>query len=155
VAEYGVSDILAERLGLENLGIPIEVIDGNVGYGRICIAKNVENTTELVKHCKKVFGTKIVRFYDAKREINRVAVGSGACGSLLEKIPNDVDTFITGDVKHSQFLKAKELGITLIDAGHFYTEYVCLEYLQKKINEKFPEVTAVIAENSVDITEYY
>ena len=34
------------------------------------------------------------------------------------------DTFVTADVKYDQFLEAKALGITLMDAGHYATEQV-------------------------------
>ena len=52
---------------------------------------------------------------------------------------------MTADVKHDQFLRAKELGLNLIDAGHFNTENVVIPVLRDWLAGKFPDLELRIA----------
>ena len=53
------------------------------------------------------------------------------------------DTFITSDLKYNQFLDARELGINLIDAGHFPTENVVLPTLVEWLVKGFPDLQII------------
>ena len=48
------------------------------------------------------------------------------------------DTFVTADVKYDQFLEAKALGITLMDAGHYATEQVVCPKIVEYLARCFP-----------------
>ena len=48
------------------------------------------------------------------------------------------DTFVTADVKYHQFLDAKAMGLSLIDAGHFPTENLVCPRLCAALSERFP-----------------
>lgn len=50
-----------------------------------------------------------------------------------------VDTFVTGEAKHHEYLDAKRLGVNLIVAGHFATEKVVLKSLGEKMRNAFPD----------------
>ena len=65
------------------------------------------------------------------------------------------DTFVTSDVKYNQFWDAKDLGMNLIDAGHFYTENPITGCLAEKIAAKFPEVEVKISETHRDCMKFY
>lgn len=78
--------------------------------------------------------------------VYRVAVGGGSCGSMLEEaVEAGCDTFLTADIKYSVFLRAKELGINLIDAGHFHTETVVIPVLKTHLERRFPDVEFIIS----------
>jgi putative NIF3 family GTP cyclohydrolase 1 type 2 len=66
---------------------------------------------------------------------------------LEETAATGCDTFVTADVKHDQFLRARELGLNLVDAGHFNTENVVIPVLQGWLGEAFPGLTTRIAEH--------
>ena len=88
-------------------------------------------------------------------EVCRVAVGGGACGDCVQEAhAAGCDTFVTADVKYNQFWDAKDLGINLVDAGHFWTENpVCL-YLADKLRAAFPEIVVKVSENHTDCIRF-
>ena len=65
------------------------------------------------------------------------------------------DTFVTSDVKYNQFRTAFEMGLNLIDAGHFHTENPVMPVLTAKLREAFPEVTVIFSENHADCMKFY
>ena len=80
-----------------------------------------------------------VRYVDGGRPVRRVAVGGGSCGSMLaDVVAAGCDTFVTADVKYNVFLDAAELGINLLDAGHFATEDVVCRPLAAWLGAQFP-----------------
>ena len=50
--------------------------------------------------------------------------GGAGAGDMLLAWERGCDTYVTADVKHHEFIAANELGLNLIDAGHFPTENV-------------------------------
>ena len=86
----------------------------------------------------------------------KVAVGGGACaGELRAAVKAGCDTFVTSDVKYNQFWDAKELGVNLIDAGHFHTENPVVAVLAEKLQAAFPELEVKISEKHRDCTKFY
>jgi len=64
------------------------------------------------------------------RKIKRVALCTGAGGSLLEQVNNkNTDLYITGDITYHAALRAKELGLNVLDIEHFDTEKFFVEAL--------------------------
>ena len=61
----------------------------------------------------------------------------------------------TTDVKYNQFWDARDLGLNLIDAGHFYTENPVVSVLAEKIAAAFPGVEVRISESHRDCMEFY
>ena len=88
-----------------------------------------------------------VRFADSGKPVCRVAVGGGSCASMLEDaLAAGCDTFVTADVKYNQFLDAKALGITLMDAGHYATENVICPKIVQYLSLKFPGIPVRISQ---------
>ena len=76
----------------------------------------------------------------------RVAVGGGACGSgMMDALAAGCATFVTSDLKYNDFWDARDLGLNLIDAGHFYTENPVCVYLAERVQAQFPDVFVKIS----------
>ena len=135
-AEGGVNDALAARLGLSG----VEKLPG--GDGIIRVGNIKENScTDFAALAKERLGAGAVRYVDTGRPVRRVAVGGGACGGYFRAAAQEgCDALVTSDVKYDQFLDAKAIGFTLIDAGHFPTENVICPVLEGWLREHFPEV---------------
>ena len=75
------------------------------------------------------------------RKIKKIALCTGAGGSLLEQLSNkNVDLYITGDITYHSALRAKELGLNVLDIEHFETEKFFVEALYDKLVEfKIPK----------------
>lgn len=117
-AEGGVNDILAALLGLKNV-----VRFGEKGLGRIGELDVPVSAEELAVTVKNTLGAPYVEYSDANRPIKRVAVVGGAASSMVaEALAEGADAFVSGEIKHNFMTDAPDTGMTLIAAGHFYTE---------------------------------
>lgn len=157
IANEGISDMMLALLDFRGETKVLEPIhkDGS-GYGRIVELDFMSDAKSLADICKKAFGCKVVRYYDSGRIIKRVGVCSGAGGSkddVANAAKKGCDALITGDVKHSGFIEALNRGITVIDAGHFYTENIICGKIAAEIEAELG-VEAFIGENSVDVVKY-
>lgn len=104
------------------------------GYGKICECEEM-TASELATLVKEKYNCSCVRYIDGKRPIKTVALCSGAGSSQTPlAISKGVDAYITGDVKHSDFIDSERAGLTLIDGGHFHTENIVLPYLKNVLS---------------------
>ena len=68
------------------------------------------------------------------RKIRKVALCTGSGGSLLEQVNNKgADLYITGDITYHTALRAKELGLNVLDVEHFDTEKFFVEALYNQL----------------------
>ena len=146
----GVNDVLARTLGLNDVHVigPIKTD----GQGRECgllRAGSIKEIsfTEYAQHVKSALKCEGLRYVDAGKPVHRVAVGGGACASeLLDVYDAGCDTFVTADCKYNQLWDAHDLGINLIDAGHFETENPVCAPLAAYLRKKFPEIEVILSE---------
>lgn len=133
IADGGTNDSLAELLGIE----VTRTEDPILRLG------TVESTTaeNLAGKIAKTLNTK-VRYADAGRKIEKIAICTGAGCSLIEAA-GEIDAFITGDASHHNFLDCIQAGITLIAAGHYETEIVVVPVLVKKLQAQFPDIEII------------
>ena len=158
-APGGVNDILAQKLGLAN----IEVIapKGTDPQGRpwgLLRQGTVESQSleAFLPKIKKALGCPGLRYADGNKPVHRVAVGGGACaGEMRLAAAAGCDTFVTSDIRYNQFWDARELGINLIDAGHFYTENPVCTYLTEKLREQFPELNVAMSAWHYDCANFF
>ncbi|MDY0212245.1 MAG: Nif3-like dinuclear metal center hexameric protein [Desulfuromonadaceae bacterium] len=105
------------------------------GLGRI--GKLPEPTTlaafaHICKEQLKCATLRIVGSQDAP--VHRVAVCSGSGSSALYAAKfSGADVLVTGDLKYHEAQSAAELGISVIDAGHFATEIIVATGLQNTL----------------------
>ena len=117
----GVNDSLCALLEIKNAEPFGE------GIGRI---GDLDERVDLLSFAKKVRDTlsaPTVSVADAKREVSRVAVlGGSGKDEIFSALAAGADTFVSGELGHHALTDAADLGINLIEAGHFYTEdHVC------------------------------
>ncbi|MCD7822552.1 MAG: Nif3-like dinuclear metal center hexameric protein [Oscillospiraceae bacterium] len=151
-AEYGISDMMVDKLGLKNLHKIVDInrndpVTGRVvGYGAVGETDKEMTPDELAKLCKERFGCIAIKYVAGNRNIKTVGMISGAGGSYLgNAYEMGCDAYISGDVKQDNFIEAERLGITLIDAGHFETETIAMEYLKEVLSKKFTDVEFVVS----------
>jgi len=153
IAKGGVNAALCDALGFE--ANDIITVDDGAEMGIISHLENEMTPIGLAEHIKQRLGCKGIKFYNAGRSIKTVAMCSGASSHLLfDCAKKNADAFITADIKHSMFIEADTLGITLIDAGHFSTESVVLPRLKEYLQKSFEQTEFIIAESSVDLCSY-
>ena len=152
-APGGVNDRLAEILGLTDVQI-IDPVGENYGLLRQGLVQEC-SLKDFLAHVKAKLGTPTLRFVGGGKPVRKVAVGGGACaGEMHRALAAGCDTFVTSDVKYNQFWDAKDMGLNLIDAGHFYTENPVVPVLAAAIAKNFPEVEVKISKTHHDCMEF-
>ena len=150
-ADGGVNDTLAERVGLTDIQ---KISADPYGLLRQGLVDN-QPLAEFLSKVKINLGCDGLRYVDGGKNVHKVAVGGGSCGSELSAVAAaGCDTFVTADIKYNQFWDAKELGLNLIDAGHFYTENPVVAVLAEAIAEAFPEIEVMISKSHRDCMEF-
>jgi dinuclear metal center YbgI/SA1388 family protein len=107
------------------------------GLGRIGQLADPLTLTLLADRLKTVLGCQTVRLVGApERVVGKVAVcgGSGA-GLIQEAKRRGADVLVTGDVKYHEARLAEDLGLALLDAGHFATERLAVHELAARLGE--------------------
>ena len=159
LAPGGVNDQLANRLGLEDPKLinPMGVDEKGREWGLLRCGSVAEQTlSEFLSFVKDTLGCEGLRYADAGRPVRKVAVGGGSCcDEMQEAVDAGCDTFVTSDAKYNDFWDAQDLGLNLIDAGHFYTENPVVAYLAGEIAAAFPEITVKISESHHDCMKFY
>jgi dinuclear metal center YbgI/SA1388 family protein len=74
---------------------------------------------------------------DGGRSLTRVAVCSGSGGGLLDRVlDSGCEAFVTGDLKYHEAQKALDMGLALVDPGHFASERILVEPLAEKLRDR-------------------
>lgn len=158
-APGGVNDILAEKLGLQNVEVIAPKGTDEKGHAWGLLRKGAANEQSLQDFLfivKTSLGCEGLRYADSGKPVKNVAVGGGACaGEMRQAVDAGCDTFVTADVKYNQFWDAKALGINLIDAGHFHTENPVCRYLTEKLREAFPGITVTMSAVHSDCAKFF
>lgn len=158
IAPQGVGSCLARALGLEDISViePIEkTADGVWGLLRMGTVAP-QSLNDFLAHVKRALQAPAVRYAPASEKVHRVAVGGGACADEWKSaFAAGCDTFVTADARYNDFWDARDAGLTLIDAGHFYTENPVCTYLQRILQEAFPEIRVVLSQVHRDCMKFY
>lgn len=159
LAPGGVNDTLARVLGLSEVNVISPVGTGASGREYGLLRQGVVELQPLERflhHVKDTLGCEGLRYVDGGKPVYRVCVGGGSCGSeLMEAYRAGCDTFVTADVKYNQFWDARNLGINLIDAGHFYTENPVCAVLAAKIAGAFPTLHVIGSKTHTDCAKFF
>lgn len=78
---------------------------------------------------------------DLKSKVANIAVMGGAGGGSASGVPDDVDVFVTGDVKYHDAVDAAERSLAIIDAGHHGTEKWIVPAITDRLKSKLKGVT--------------
>ena len=100
---------------------------------------------------QRVFPHSQLRWGGAKVEqIERIALCTGSGAEFVKAAAKQkADLYITGDVKYHDMQLAKELGILVVDAGHYGTEYMSQTILKQYLTDAFTEEEVEVIESNV------
>ena len=144
-AEGGVNEVLAGMFGMRNW----EPFAG--GCGR------VGEVDALGKRCNRPeTGPAVqVKYTDSGRPVRRLAVISGAGGSLFEEaIAVGADCLLTGEANHHHACDAARLGLSLIAAGHYATEFPVTAAVAERLRAACPELEVLVSTANRDPYTY-
>lgn len=126
-AEGGTGDALAAAVGLKNI-VPTD--DRYVRVGDLPAPLSAQALAEQVN---RQLGRLPLLYGESKGAISRVAVGAGAYGDGWKAaLRVGAQAYVTGEMHHHQVLPACASGLTLLEAGHFFTEQPVMAALQQR-----------------------
>ncbi len=147
----GVNDILCSALGIENV-IPFGPAGeemGRIGYIHSSMAIN-----DFCLYVKEKLRSPAVFAASSGKNVYKVAVLGGDGKDFVEAAINaGADTYLSGRISYNIMAEASELGINLVEAGHFYTEDPVCSYLSELVTEADKDIKTEIY-NSNEIKVY-
>ena len=149
-----VASLLQKGISVISLHTNLDIVDGGVNdalsaaigaavleklpCGRVAELPGEEGMDAFLARVRKALGTEGLRYYDAGRKVRRIVLCGGAGSDLVgEARALGADTLLTGEVKYDQWLTGREMGVNLVDAGHFCTENVVTPVLAEMVREGF------------------
>lgn len=132
-AEGGVNDTLAALLGLGNVR---PLADGLCRVGVLPDPLPPEIFAEQVARRLDT----AVRLTAGEQPVSKVALCSGAGGDYFSACAGEADAFVTGEIKHHEWLEAAESGLTVVEAGHYATEIAAADTLSSWLTVRFPSL---------------
>lgn len=131
----GVNDTLADRLGLENVTIAED------GYTRIGVLPGEMTARDFAAHVAHVLDTPVR--YAGETPVATVAVCGGGGGDFIAGCVGLADAYVTGEVKHHEWLAAADQ-IGVVEAGHYATEVPVVDTLAAWLEETFPALSVTV-----------
>ena len=136
----GVNDCLARLIGLDD----IEPF-GDDCLGRIGHLEAETSLEEFATRVKTVLGIDKLLVSDAYNPVYTIAlVGGDGKSYLNDAIEMGADTYLSGRIGYNVMEEAAEMGINLIEAGHYATEFPVTKFFSNVINKIDPRITVEI-----------
>ena len=80
------------------------------------------------------------------RKIETVAICTGSGKSMIgDVMAAGADVYVTGDIDYHTAIDTMADGMAIVDAGHYGTEYIFAEAMEKELNEAFPALKTTCA----------
>ena len=157
-AEGGVNEVLAGFFGMREMEVFAE------GCGRVGSIDPI-TVPELAKKAQQALASRCnqpldgpavqVKFADTGKTVQRLAIISGAGGSMFEDaLAVGADCLLTGEANHHHAIDAKRLGLSLIAAGHYATEFPVTAAVAEKLRGAFPALEVLVSEDARDPYTY-
>lgn len=123
-----VIDALLETHPYEEPAYDVFALENKKDYFGLGVVGDLDRAAsypEFLERVKSVFGLEQICVAGPEKPlIERVAICSGAGADLMEDaLAAEADVFLTGDLKYHDAQKALELGISVVDVGHFTSEH--------------------------------
>lgn len=138
----GVNDSIMHILGFDKFSIiDASPIDKNAGIGRIV---EIEETPLkcIIDNVKEKLNIETIRYSGClEARIKKIAVINGSGQDYFEAAANmNADLIITGDTTYHYVSDYSEMGICIIDAGHFDTEWLSFLETSKHLLERISKI---------------
>ena len=141
----GMAELSADYLELKDREI-LEVTydqDGRrEGLGRVGNLSKPQTLEAWGRFVKEQFHLPFVKIYGRPDTIiSRAAICTGSGKSLMPSVlKSGAQVYVTGDMDYHSAIDATAQGVCVIDAGHYGTEYIFMDYMEKELRTAFPEL---------------
>lgn len=122
----GINDLLAEKLGLQNVRVFGDGEDDTGRIGELCTEVSIN---DFCQQLKNVLGCDTVSYSKRKDTVKTVAVLGGSGKDFIKGAKAaGADVLVSGELGYNNMSEAAEMGISLVEAGHFFTENIACKW---------------------------
>jgi len=153
-AKNGINETIVNMLGFNSNKIIQPNESGNckeTGIGRIVKLEKEVLLSDIIKLVKNNLNIKNMRIVKGSEKVKVLAIINGSGQDLFYKAKSlGADCIITGDTTYHFASDFKEMKISIIDAGHFSTEYFVFLKTLEFLKEKFKDVEFIASKKCQD-----
>lgn len=150
----GINDSIVNVLGFEKGRIIDQSrIKGyeDSGIGRIITLNEAISLEDLIKRVKERLKIDHLKAVIAGENVKKIAIINGSGQDYFNQAAKmGVDCIITGDTTYHFASDYKEMGISILDPGHFSTEWIIFLEVMKQIEDKFKSIEFIHSKVSKD-----
>jgi len=145
MAAEGMTKLITNKLGYEHFKVlKIQDIEKGTGYGGVIDLEEELKKDELIRLIKEKFNINEVKYFSSgNKTYKKLSFCGGSGGDFIEEASKASDIYITGDIKHHDYQLAYELGLDIIDIGHYESEKFFLEYIKDILEIKLENVDLI------------
>ena len=136
-AEGGVNEVLAGIFGMNDMETFAE------GCGRVGAIEEI-TVPELARKAQQELAVRC----------NAPAVGPVVQVKFADALAMGADCLLTGEANHHHAIDAKRLGLSLIAAGHYATEFPVTAAVAEKLRAALPELDVLVSTENRDPYTY-
>ena len=136
-AEGGVNEVLAGIFGMKDMETFAE------GCGRVGTIEEI-TVPELASKAQQELAVRC----------NAPVVGPAVQVKFADAVAMGADCLLTGEANHHHAIDAKRLGLSLIAAGHYATEFPVTAAVAEKLRAALPELDVLVSTENRDPYTY-
>lgn len=146
----GLNDIFVNLMGFEKATVIEPIKDLNLssteevsfGLGRLAELNDSTILPIYANSIKKQLDIESIRMAgDPNKSIRRIAFLNGSGGKFIRSARlAGADLLVTGDLGYHEMLDAVEMGLCVIDAGHYATEKIMMKAIYLFLVNKFDQI---------------
>lgn len=142
----GMAELSAGYLQLTDtsvLDVTFEDSGRAEGIGRVGTLPRRMTLRECADFVKKALNLSHVTVYgDMEQSLERAAVSTGSGKSMVAKaISSGAEVLVTGDIDYHTGIDAPSRGIAIIDAGHYGTEAMFIDFMRQVLAKEYPQLS--------------
>ncbi len=146
----GVNDILCQKLELKNC-----TTFGPEGekMGRIGTLEEPLSPEDFCDKIKSALNAPIVLCSSCGKAVRKIALlGGDGKDFVSSAIAEGADTYLSGRIGYNIVAEAPEMGINLIEAGHFYTEAPVCSFIESLVKSASSDIeTEIFNSNEIKV----
>ncbi len=141
----GVNDLLCEVIGIGD-AVPF----GEGFMGRIGTLDEESSLEDFAYRLKELLSADSIRYADGYNTVGRVAVLGGDGKDFVKAaIEAGADTYVSGRISYNLMEEAAEMGINLVEAGHYFTEQPVTGYFYELLKSIEPGLEVETASSNL------
>ena len=122
----------------------IGMADLSADYLKLPRAMTLGEFGKYVKECNCLPDVRV--YGDLDQRIETVAICTGSGKSMIRDVmAAGADVYVTGDIDYHTAIDTMADGLAIVDAGHYGTEYIFAEAMERELNEAFPDLKTTCA----------